>query len=123
MNSLWSDILSIFLWLNEELYCLCRLGRILKEKIVLCDDLEQKKLAKSASASGIIFQNEKSQPFAHDYDEVPSVGINSKQAKKIHDEIRYAKLISELRMDHNLGHTDILFFFFNYKFFTAKLKK
>nr|POE63763.1 subtilisin-like protease sbt4.5 [Quercus suber] len=64
------------------------LGRILKEKIVLCDDLEQKKLAKSDGASGIIFQNEKSQLFAHDYDEVPSVGINSKQAKKIQDEIR-----------------------------------
>lgn len=97
--------------MNEELYCLCRLGRILKEKIVLCDDLEQKKLAKSAGASGMIFQNEKSQPFAHEYDDVPSVRINSKQAKMIHEEIRYAKLISDLRMDHNLGHTDILFFF------------
>lgn len=97
--------------MNEELYCLCRLDRILKEKIVLCDDLEQKKLAKSAGASGMIFQNEKSQPFAHEYDDVPSVRINSKQAKMIHEEIRYAKLISDLIMDHNLGHTDILFFF------------
>nr|XP_023890239.1 subtilisin-like protease SBT4.4 [Quercus suber] len=68
------------------------LGRILKEKIVLCDDLEQKKLAKSDGASGIIFQNEKSQLFAHDYDEVPSVGINSKQAKKIQDEISLTKV-------------------------------
>ena len=65
----------------------------MKGRIVLCDDLDEVKLAYRNSAEGILYKNKDFTPYATRNGKLPSIWFTHTEAQKIRDHLRYAKLI------------------------------